>query len=162
VEGIIARGIVLADWVTNRPLNHLAELLPRGIGGDLVRAPFCQQFIEDDPEGILVTVCAHGPEVLADLLRAHVRGGARDPSAIPPRRIADSREAKINDPRSGMTIDQQIGRLQIPMQDARVMQHREGLAHVPEYPEALWYGQLVVLGVGGNRNPALDELHGIE
>ena len=116
--------------------------------------------------GERVDVAARGEVPLAGgLLRAHVlRGAERDPGlghAAAPRRTDDEPDAEVGHQRRSV-LEQDILRLDIPVDDALAMGVGEGARRFLRDPHRLFHRQLLLAVQPGPEGLALDERHDVE
>ena len=94
------------------------------VEGDLVG----QALIEDDSQGVEV-----GPTIdalVANLFRRHVEGGAGDPSRPGDRHGGELRDPEIGDLGQAVSIEQDVGRLDVPMDEPFAMSGIESDRHL--------------------------------
>jgi hypothetical protein len=141
--------------------NHLAQFLNRAVVRQRIGGLAGQQFVEDEPEGIHITLGGDGAKRVGHLLGTHIgrRPGGRNIDARE-QCIISARQAKIDHHGTPLRVHQQIGRFQVTVDDPVLMRVPHRVTHAEHQGEALWPGQGVLLSVGGNRHPPTHEFHG--
>ncbi len=132
---------------------------------EIVGQPPTQKLVEHHPQGVDVGPRVELLRVPRHLLGAHVGHGADELADVGPDRrhldvgVRRPGHAEVEDLRLAVLVDQDVVRLEVPVNDALEVRVLHGVAHLDEEFQTLMGAEALGLRVVQQR-PALDELHG--